>query len=200
MQERPVSAAPNQFMLPQLDLVEIPTDAVEVGRIAEAWGVKGWFKVHAHSSAPEALFSSKRWFIRPPGEGVTGDTRGALLRITEVKEHSGAVVAGAADVADRDTALALRGARIFIARSSFPTVGEDEYYWIDLIGLDVFNREGFHLGVVRELLTTPAQAVLVLAYQTDAKQCERMIPFVKVYVDSVDLVARRIAVDWQPDY
>ena len=200
MHGRPNRPAPSHSMLPQLDLVDIPPDAVEVGRIAEAWGVKGWFKVHAHSSAPEALFSSKRWFIRPAGEGVAGDARGALLRITQVKEHSGAVVAGAADVADRDTALALRGARIFIARSSFPTAGEDEYYWVDLIGLDVVNRDGVHLGVVRELLTTPAQAVLVLQYVADEKQSERMIPFVKVYVDSVDLAARRIVVDWQPDY
>ncbi|MEO6626311.1 MAG: ribosome maturation factor RimM [Burkholderiaceae bacterium] len=187
-------------MLRHLDQVDIPPDAVEVGRIAEAWGIKGWFKVHAHSSAPEALFSSKRWFILPSGDGIAHESRGTLLRITEVKEHSGAVVAGSTDIADRDAAMALRGARIFIARSSFPTAGEDEYYWVDLIGLEVVNRAGCGLGVVIDLLTTSAQTVLILQYTVDGKPFERMIPFVKIYVDSVDLAARRITVDWQPDY
>lgn len=187
-------------MLPQLDQVELPADAVEVGRIAEPWGVKGWFKVHAHSSAPEALFSSKRWFLLPPGDDLAARARGTLLRITQAKEHGATLVATATDVGDRDAAGLLRGARIFIARSSFPSAGEDEYYWIDLIGLDVVNREGCSLGVVSDLVTTSAQTVLVLQYQVDGEQRERMIPFVKAYVDSVELAARRITVDWQTDF
>ena len=102
-------------------------------------------------------------------------------------------------------AEALRGARIFVARSSFPTAEKDEYYWIDLIGLDVFNREGLPLGRVTELLATGAQTVLVLTFEeTDdtgvSKTQERMIPFVSAYVDEVSLPNRRITVDWQVDY
>jgi 16S rRNA processing protein RimM len=78
--------------------------------------------------------------------------------------------------------------------------GEDEYYWVDLIGLNVVNREGIALGVVRELLATGLQTVLVLSFQHEGKSMERMIPFVAVYIDRVDLATRRIAVDWQPDY
>ena len=43
---------------------------------------------------------------------------------------------------DRDAAEALRGARVFVPRSSFPSTGTDGYYWVDLIGLQVVNREG----------------------------------------------------------
>jgi 16S rRNA processing protein RimM len=110
------------------------------------------------------------------------------------------VVACARDVADRNAADALRGARIFISRSSFPAVEKDEYYWVDLIGLAVFNREGIALGTVRELLSNGAQTVLVMDYQADGKTLERMIPFVSVYIDSVDLPGRRILVDWQADF
>jgi 16S rRNA processing protein RimM len=78
--------------------------------------------------------------------------------------------------------------------------GDDEYYWVDLIGLEVVNREGIVLGVVRELLATGLQTVLVLSFQHEGKAMERMIPFVSVYIDQVDLIARRIEVDWQPDY
>jgi 16S rRNA processing protein RimM len=185
---------------PSLESAELPADAIEVGRIADAWGIKGWFKVLPHSASPEALFSSKRWFLQPSERGAKTFSGTVLLRVRETKEHSGTLVAGAHDVDDRTAAEALRGARIFVARSSFPTAGIDEYYWVDLIGLDVVNREGVALGTVRELLSTGPQTVLVLAYEAEGKAQERMIPFVGAYVDNVDLPGRRITVDWQADY
>jgi 16S rRNA processing protein RimM len=183
-------------MLPTLETAALPADAIEVGRIADAWGIKGWFKVLPHSAQPEALFSSKRWFIQPPG-GTSGPFK---LAIREAKEHSNWVVAHSDDVPDRTAAEALRGARIFVPRSSFPTAAEDEYYWVDLIGLDVVNREGIALGSVRELLATGPQTTLVLTAEEDGKPIERMVPFVSVYVDKVDLAGRLITVDWQPEY
>lgn len=184
----------------ELEAAELPADAIEVGRILDAWGIKGWFKILPYSASPEALFSSKRWFLLPSEKGGKTFAGPVRLAIKEAKEHSDSVVASAHEVPDRNTAEALRGARIFVARSSFPTPDPDEYYWVDLIGLDVVNRENIHLGTVRELLSTGPQTVLVIAYEQDGKPAERMIPFVSAYVDGVDLQARRIRVDWQPDY
>ena len=56
------------------------------------------------------------------------------------------------------------------------------------------------LGQVRDLMSTGPQQVLVIGYDEAGKACERLIPFVEAYVDQVDLQARRITVDWQPDY
>jgi len=187
-------------MLPGLEAADLPADAIEVGRIADAWGIKGWFKVLPHSADPEALFSSKRWFLMPSERGAKTFTGVAALAISEAKVHSDTVVACAQDVTDRTAAEALRGARIFVSRAKFPAPKKDEYYWVDLIGLNVVNREGAALGVVKELLSTGAQTVLVMDYEQDGKTQERMIPFVSVYVDDVDLSARRILVDWQPDF
>ena len=187
-------------MLPGLEAADLPADAIEVGRIADAWGIKGWFKVLPYSADPEALFSSKRWFLMPAEKGAKTFSGVAKLAITEAKIHSNTVVACACEVDDRTAAEALRGARIFVARSSFPMAGKDEYYWVDLIGLDVVNREGVALGTVKELLSTGAQTVLVMDYEQDGKMHERMIPFVAVYIDDVDLTVRRILVDWQPDF
>ena len=178
----------------------MPADAIEVGRIADAWGIKGWFKVLPHSADSEALFSSKRWFLMPAERGAKTFSGVAGLSIMEVKHHSDTVVASAHGVTDRSAAEALRGARIFISRASFPTVDKDEYYWVDLIGLDVINREGVSLGTVSELLATGAQTVLVIDYLEDGKTMQRMVPFVAHYVDDVDLAKRCITVDWQPDY
>jgi 16S rRNA processing protein RimM len=183
-----------------LEAAELPADAVEVGRIADAWGVKGWFKVIAHSASPEALFSSRRWWLQPSERGPKNFAGTVLLRIKDAKDHSGVVVASAHDVDGRDAAEALKGARVFVPRSSFPTAADDEYYWVDLIGLDVVNREGMALGKVTDLMATGPQTVLVLAYEEAGKAAERMIPFVAAFVDKVDLEGKTITVDWQPDY
>ena len=194
-------------MLP-LDAAELPADAVEVGRITDAWGIKGWFRVLPYSASPEALFSSRRWFLQPPdaaylpkaGPGFQGFKGTVILPISGAKDHSDSVVAQSPEVPDRTAAEALRGARIFVPRSSFPTAAADEYYWVDLIGLEVVNREGVALGTVKELLSTGPQTVLVLSFEADGKPQERMIPFVSAFVDSVELEQRRIVVDWQADY
>ena len=188
-------------MIPGLEPAELPADAVEVGRVLDAWGIKGWFKILPYSASPEALFSSKRWYLQPSDRGAkTGFDGTVLLKIKRARDHGDAVVASAHEVPDRTAAEGLKGARIFIARSSFPTLGEGEYYWVDLIGLAVFNREGVALGTVTDLMSTGPQQVLVIGYEADGKPQERLIPFVDAYVDAVDLEARRITVDWQPDY
>ena len=183
-----------------LEAASLPPDAIEVGRIQDAWGVKGWFKVLAHSADPQALFSSKRWFLLPSDRGAKIFEGCVLLPVREAKDHSGVVVACSHDVPDRGTAESLKGVRIFVPRSSFPTPKLDEYYWVDLIGLQVSNREGLALGEVKELLHTGPQTVLVLGYEQDGQVMERLIPFVAAFVDDVDLSGQKIKVDWQPDY
>lgn len=190
-------------MQPAWEPAELPADAIEVGRILDAWGLKGWFKVLPHSASPEALFSSKRWFLQTNERGVSPFEGTVLLRIREAKEHSDSVVALAHDLTDRDIAESLKGSRIFVQRSSFPSTNADEYYWVDLIGLAVRNREGVDLGEVKELLSTGPQTVLVLSQvnpDPEGKPIERMIPFVNAYIDQVDVSARQILVDWQADY
>src|SRR5688572_6438295 len=116
---------------------EWPADAVEVARIIDAFGVKGWIKLQPFASDPQALFSSRRWFLMPAVQAIGGAAIPPLLHITHAKTHSDTVVAAARELTDRDAAHALRGARVFVARSSFPTAAEDEFYWVDLIGADV---------------------------------------------------------------
>ncbi|WP_313082095.1 ribosome maturation factor RimM [Pulveribacter sp.] len=187
--------------LPALNPAELPADAVEVGRIADAWGVKGWFKVLPYSSDAEGLLSARTWFLQPAERGGKNTFAGTVqLDIRQARIHSDAVVAWARGVDDRDAAEGLRGARIFVPRSGFPAAGEDEYYWVDLIGLEVVNREGVALGTVRDLLPTGPQTTLVLSYEEDGKPHERLVPFVSAFVDQVDLAGRRITVDWQPDF
>ncbi len=186
--------------MPELESTVLPADAVEVGRIADAWGVKGWFKVIAYSADPEALFTAKQWFLLPAEKGAKNFVGTRILPVKQARPHSDTIVATSPVVPDRNAAEALRGARVFVAREHFPKTDDGEYYWVDLMGLQVVNREGVALGVVKDLLATGPQTTLVLTYEEGGKERERMIPFVDAYIDNVDLPGKTITADWQPDY
>ena len=180
-----------------------PDDAVEVGRIVEAWGLKGWVRVQPYATPASALLAARRWFLRPsdkfPAPSMAAGNWPAMLDIAEVREHGDGLVASSRQIADRTAAEGLRNARIFVARTLFPKAGVDEFYWSDLIGLAVANRDGARLGTVAGLIDTGPQSVLRVAGDDPGSE-ERLIPFVAAYVDSVDLAARTIVVDWGLDF
>ena len=181
----------------------LPADAVEVGRILGAWGIKGGIKVKPFAANPQALFSSKRWYLQPADPPRPAPPHGPplppLLRVLQAREHGDGVVATAQELPDRSAAEALQGARVFVSRASFPTPDDGEFYWVDLIGMSVHNREEALLGNVVGLLETGPHCVLRVQ-GADAKADEVLIPFVAAYVDQVDLPGRCLRVDWQADY
>ncbi|PZP29385.1 MAG: ribosome maturation factor RimM [Roseateles depolymerans] len=177
-----------------------PDDLIQVGHILDAWGIKGWFKVQAYSQQADALFTAKRWFLKSTGPKAARRE----LKIASVREHGEGIVAFADDVPDRNAAEALKGFELFISRSDFPKAGDGEYYWVDLIGLEVLNRESQPLGRVVGLIDTGPHCVLRIVppglIEPVKPDQERLIPFVDAFVDEVDMPARQIRVDWGVDY
>jgi 16S rRNA processing protein RimM len=191
-----VSAAASPFQ----DAVALPEDAVEVGRVIGAWGIKGGIKVKPFAADPQALFSSKRWFIQPPETpGPKSAALPPLLKIVSAKDHGDGVVATAQELPDRNAAEALKGARVFISRASFPSPEADEFYWVDLIGSQVSSRGGAELGRVVGLIETGPHCVLRVQ-PAAADAAELLIPFVDAYIVQVDLPAKRLVMDWEADY
>ena len=151
-----------------------PQDAVEVGRVLDAWGIKGGVRIAPFSAQPQALFGTKRWFLLPPAarsevQPVRGPSASTglpvlaapkFVKVRQAREQGDAVVATLDGVDDRNAAEALKGARVFVSRTAFPTPDEGEFYWIDLIGLEVFNPQSQSLGRVVDLLDTGAHCVL----------------------------------------
>jgi len=179
-----------------------PEDALEVGRIVEAWGLKGWFRVQPYAAEAQALLASRRWHLQAP-DGSPAALAAAVPRVLTIRasrRHGEGLVAAASGVDDRSAAEALRNARVFVGRTEFPAPAEGEFYWVDLIGLAVVNRQGVALGTVAGLLETGAQSVLKVVGGGAEEPGQHLIPFVDAYVDEVDFAARRITVDWQPDY
>ncbi|MFN3304442.1 MAG: ribosome maturation factor RimM [Roseateles sp.] len=171
-----------------------------MGRILDAWGIKGGLKVQAYSADADALFGAKRWYLVSSGPKAGR----VMLSMRSVREQGEGIVATAEGVDDRNAAEALRGHEIHVARSDFPRTPDGEYYWVDLIGLDVVNRESQPLGRVIGLIDTGPHAVLRVlppGVEAPAKpDQERLIPFVEAFVDDVDLAGRQIKVDWGVDY
>ena len=187
----------------------MPDDTIELGRIQEAFGIKGWVRIHPHSADTDALFAAKEWHLQPPepkfARGFSAFTGVVAVKVGEIKTHADGIVAYIDGLNDRNGAEGLKGVRISVPRSAFPVTPEGEFYWVDLIGLRVVNRDGVELGIVRDLMATGPNSVLVMEYtetSADGKEqlSERMIPFVDAYVDKVDQQARLITVDWGLDY
>lgn len=164
---------------------------VLVGRIVGLYGVQGWLKVESWTEPRMQIFRYQPWLLsKAPGteteiEGVKGRTQGK------------GIVAYLPGVEDRETAAALVGQDIYVTREQLPPPGKDEYYWVDLEGLEVVTIDNVVLGRVTHVFATGANDVVVVR---DGER-ERLIPFVQgSYVRSVDLSGGRMVVDWDPEF
>ena len=107
------------------------------------------------------------------------------------------LVARAQEVPDRNAAEALQGYEVAVARAERPAAEADEYYWDDLVGLEVVNQTDERLGRVAELVRAGAHEVLDVR---DEDGSQRLLPFVAAVIKEVDLAGRRIRVDWGRDW
>ncbi len=185
----------------------LPDDLLEVGHVLDAWGTHGWIKVAPDAAEPAGLLKAGRWWLRPPPGRAGAQARCCARRLA--RRHGQSVVALLEGVADRTQAESLKGWSVHLRREDFPAPAQDEFYWADLIGCEVFGRDGAALGQVVGLLDSGAQSVLRLrrppqtqegTREQAAARAERLIPFVDAYIVEVDIAARRIVADWQADY
>lgn len=134
------------------------------------------------------LLAQRRWWLM--------DTPAQLLQVTGCRRHGAVLVAKWQGCETPQSAAALTGSEIAVARVDFPSLPVGEYYWVDLVGNTVLNRQGEVLGVVQGLRRTGAHDLLEVA-QGDVSI---LIPMVPAYVDDVDVAGRAIHVDWQREW
>jgi 16S rRNA processing protein RimM len=171
---------------------EAAGEPVVLGRISGLYGVKGWIRVCSYTEPREALLDYSHWLLR----AKDGWTEKA---VAEGRRQGKSLVARFADTEDRDAAAEWIGADIAVSRESLPAVGQGEFYWADLEGLQVRHRDGRILGRVVRMLATGANDVMVVQSAGEAKQ-EILIPFVpEMYILKVDVAAGIIDVDWEWD-
>ena len=159
-----------------------------MGRITAPFGVRGWLKIQPYAAEARNLLAYPAWWV---GDGT--DWREYAVK--EARTQGRAVVARIEGCEDRDAAAALRGREIAVPRADLPAPQPNEYYWADLIGLDVVNGAGQQFGRVTRIMETGANDVLVVQGER-----ERLIPFIADAIAAVDLEAGVVRVNWDADF
>lgn len=163
---------------------------LNVGQVSGVFGVKGWVKVYSFTDPRENILQYSPWILQK-------NSQIQEVKLLGGRRQGSLVVAELQGISDRDLAAELMGADILIRKQQLPKAGDGEYYWADLIGLEVRNQEGCKLGKVDYLLETGANDVLVVV----DGDVERLIPFLQQStILKIDLDDGLIIVDWDPDF
>jgi len=168
---------------------------IVLGRVSAPFGVQGWVKVHAFGRDPQVLAAMPKWWL-----GCNPDSSNGwqAVKLQHSREQGGALVVRLEGVADRAAAVALKGMYIGALREELPGPAEDEFYWGDLIGLEVVNEQGEPLGTVSRLIESGAHDVLVVRDEQAGN--ERLLPFVAKVIRRVDVAGGLVQVDWGADW
>lgn len=204
---------------PILAQAEAPADLVELGRIVSAYGVKGWVKIQPHSAQSEALLSATQWWLKAPApslEATGASAYASHVRVVASRPQGSSVVAQLDPVLDREQAMALKGYTVSVPRSTFPSIPDDEYYWVDLVGCLLFGEHDGApglIGTVIEVVDNGAHGVLRVARGTRGEQgeviplldargrpLEVLVPFVEAHVHTVDLANKRLDSNWPVEF
>jgi len=161
---------------------------ITLGKIVGVFGVRGWVKIFSETRPREQIFKYSPWLLELNGK-VTE------VEVKEGRAQGKGLVAHLDGYTDCDLAKQLIGAEISIPQTELPAAGIGEYYWSQLIGLQVINIQGIELGEVIDLFETGANDVLVVKGER-----ERLIPFTEFAVTEINLEDGKLTVDWDADF
>ena len=161
---------------------------VALGKIVGVFGVKGWVKVFSETRPREQIFKYSPWILELNGSVFEAE-------VVEGKVQGKGLIASLKGYTDCEKSKQLVGAVISVPEQSLPPVAENEYYWSQLVGLNVVNTQGIDLGKVKSLFETGANDVMIVKGDV-----ERLIPFTQFAVLDVDLDNRKITVDWDAEF
>lgn len=167
---------------------------VVLGKIIAPYGIRGAVKVLPFADDPLAWSNLSQWWL---GRENSAPEDWQPIELRRCRQQKGLLIAELGALHDRNAAEALQGDLIGVPREAMPPTGKGEYYWADLIGLEVINTADHTLGRVLGLIETPGNAVLRIG---DGKGKERLLPFVETIVLDVDLLMQRLRVDWELDW
>lgn len=171
-------------------------DLVVLGNLGAVYGIKGWLRVNAFTDELSGIFNYAPWFIGRDGNWQQAE-------VSQWRWQNKGLVAKLANVDDRDVAALYTGMDIAVQASALPELDKNEFYLRDLEGLRVVNTEGYDMGTVDHMLSTPANDVMVVtANSNDAfGKRERLIPFVQSqFVVEVNKESGTVTVNWPADF
>lgn len=211
-----------------IPVVAVPADLVELGHVVSAYGVKGWVKIQPYSAQGNVLLGADSWWIKTP---VAGSSTGAFscpqqTKVAQCRQHGSTIVASLSTLADRTAAEGLKGSVVCMSRAAFPPCDPDEYYWVDLIGCQLWGEHDGKptlIGQVTDVLDNGAHALLHVTRATapdvanpvaqpgvvaekhqkhtkGGRSTTVLVPFVNAHVHTVDLANKCLHSNWPADF
>ncbi len=138
--------------------------------------------------------------MRPPGSGrhlrrgVEPIVDGERRRILASRPTPKGFLVDLEGVVDRYLAASLRGSKLILDREELDAPDEEEFYVGDLVGLEVYDKAGTHIGSVADVLETPAHEILFIRDDED-EPAEHYVPFTHKHVPTVDPEGGHVVVD-----
>ena len=206
--------------MPGAEDKELGGNLIELGRIVSAYGLAGWVKIAPYSAQTQVLLNVKSWWLKAPVPdlGKAGaPARARQYKVLTCRPQGAGLVARLDGLSDRDQAEAMKGRTIWVPRADFPPPDSDEYYWVDLIGCQLFgedhNGQSCLIGKVTDVIDNGAHAVLCVQRATvdaegkvvpqkDGKDryTEVLVPFVGAHIQSVDIANKRLESNWPVEF
>jgi len=167
-----------------------------LGKVGAVYGIKGWLKVHSFTDDTDAILDYFPWSLKLGNKTQT-------VEITDWRKHNKGLIVKVDNIDDRDEAQALVGSEILTSETSLPDLPQGNFYWRDLIGMNVVTTQGYDLGVVSDMMETGANDVLVVKanLKDGFSKKERLIPYIlEQVIESVSIENKQICVDWDPGF
>jgi 16S rRNA processing protein RimM len=165
-------------------------DTVQLGHISGLFGVKGWVKVFSYTRPRTQILDYRVW--------RTGADKAHVLNLENGQAHKEGVIAKFVGIDDRDQAVSLLDAEIHVLTNELPELAETEFYWHQLIGLQMVDCKQQALGTVLRMMETGANDVFIVKADDNK---EHLVPYIKdQVVKQVDLASATIVVDWDINY
>lgn len=166
------------------------TSLIAIGQITTTRGIKGEVKAFIYDGNPkQRLAAIKSLFLESPDN---------LIRIPVTLEsywlQKGTVIIKFAEFNSPDEVERYRRYYLSVPESECKRLAADEYFWHDLIGSRVLDQENGYIGTVSDIHETGAHDILVVLHGDQ----EILIPFVEVFITSVDIADKVIIISSIP--
>ena len=159
-------------------------DLLCVGTIAGAFGVRGEVRLKSFTSDPYAIAD-----LAP----LVSEDSEQEINVVITGQTKNGLTARMSGIVSKEEADAKKGTKLFVPRSRLPELPDDEYYYSDLIGLQVCDTGGVEIGHVKSVMNHGADDLLEVTVPGASDTA--LIPFTKAIVPTVELAARRIVID-----
>jgi 16S rRNA processing protein RimM len=129
---------------------------ITIGRIAGLQGIKGNLRIHYYNETRSDFLSYRKIYL----EDRAGYVQPYEIEAAQIyKKFISARLKGCEGIADAEK---LVGASVLVKREDLPPLEEGEYYWFEIIGMDVVTDEGRVLGRVEAILPTRSNDVYLV--------------------------------------